>query len=94
MMTIAEMLTQLDMQCDKITHQHVTIEAEIRESSKRLHEVIDSRQDKLLNHLAWITRRKLKLLANTEGSDRDPSGSVKQLLRVYEGEPQDRLSAS
>ncbi len=63
MTTIIEVLTQLDRHCDGITHQQAAIESEIRESSKRLHEIIDKRQDELIGQLDQITRRKLKSLA-------------------------------
>ena len=63
MTTITKVLTQLDRQRDEITHQQTAIEAEIRDSSKRLHEIIEARQDELIGQLDQITRRKLKSLA-------------------------------
>ena len=63
--TIAtKVLTQLDRQCDEITHQRDTVKAEICDSSKRLHETIDTREDYLIGQLNQITRRKLKSLAS------------------------------
>ncbi len=61
--TINGVLTQLDRHCDEITQQQVAIETEIRDSSKRLHEIIDNRQDELISQLNEITRRKSKSLA-------------------------------
>ena len=64
MTTITKVLTQLDRQCEEImAHQQTAIEAKIQGSSKRLHEIIEMRQDELIGQLDQITRRKLKSLA-------------------------------
>ncbi len=58
-----EVLTELDEHYDEIIHQQAAIKAEIRDRSKRLHEIIDNRQDELVIQLDQITRKKLKSLA-------------------------------
>ena len=63
MTTIAKVLMQLNRHCDEITHQQAAIEAEIRDSSMRLHKIVENRQKELISQLDQITRRKLKSLA-------------------------------
>ena len=62
MMAASYVLTQIDSCCDQINHQSVTIKAEIHETCKRLHKIIDRRQDGLIGQLDQITTRKLKSL--------------------------------
>ena len=65
--TITRVLTQLDRHCDEIDQQQTAIEADIRESSRQLQEIISKRQDELINQLYEITRRKLYSLATQRG---------------------------
>ena len=60
--TIIQMLVQLDRKHDEITHQQETVQEEIQESSERLHKIIDTRKDSLINQLDKITRRKMECL--------------------------------
>ena len=92
--TVAKVLSELDRRCDQITHQQQTVEAEIWESSKRLHQIIDNRQDHLIGQLDPHHQEKAEKPCSTERPDRDPSGSAQQLLGVYEGEPQGGHSAA
>ncbi len=60
MATVTKVLTQLDKHYEEITDHQAAIKAEIRDSSKRLQEMINKRQDELIGQLEQITRRKLK----------------------------------
>ncbi len=61
--TIKRLLVELDTCCKEVASQEVTIEANIRDTIRRLHEVLDVRKADLLGQLHEITKDKLNDLA-------------------------------
>ena len=58
MQHVTEVSKKFDLHYEEITEQQKSIEAEIRNSSKQLHEVINRRQDELISQLYQITKIK------------------------------------
>ena len=61
--TINKALAQLDARCREIADQQAATEANIHDTFKQLHKILDARKTQLINQLHHITQRKLKSLA-------------------------------
>ena len=56
-------LVQLDKHCGEISDHRAAIEANIHDTTRRLHEILDVRKTELIGQLHKMTQRKLKELA-------------------------------
>ncbi len=61
--TINESLVHLDARCGEISDRQASIEADIHNSIRQLHETLDVRKTELIGQLHQITQEKLKSLA-------------------------------
>ena len=61
--TIKRALAQLDACCEEISNQQATMEANIHDTIRRLHETLDVRKTELISQLHQLTQAKLKSLA-------------------------------
>ena len=63
LVAVKEALAQLDKRCAGISDHRVAIEANIHDTTRRLHEILDVRKTELISQLHKMTQRKLKDLA-------------------------------
>ena len=63
LVAVKEALAQLDKRCGEISDHRVAIEANIHDTTRRLHETLDVRKTELISQLHEMTQRKLKDLA-------------------------------
>ena len=63
LVAVKEALARLDKHCGEISDHRVAIEANIHDTTRRLHETLDVRKTKLIGQLHKMTQRKLKDLA-------------------------------
>ena len=61
--TINKALAQLDTRCGEISNQQAAIEADIHNTFRIIHSILDARKTELIGRLHQITQRKLKDLA-------------------------------
>ena len=61
--TIKRALAQLDARCEEISNQRATMEANIHDTIRRLHQTLDVRKTELISQLHQLTQAKLKSLA-------------------------------
>ena len=63
LVAVKEALAQLDKRCGEISDHRVAIEANLHDTTRRLHETLDVRKTELIGQLHKMTQRKLKDLA-------------------------------
>ena len=63
LVAVKETLARLDKHCGEISDHRVAIEANIHDTTRRLHETLDVRKTELIGQLHKLTQRKLKDLA-------------------------------
>ena len=60
LVAVKEALVQLDKRCGEISNHQVAIEANIHNTTRRLHKILDVRKTELIGQLHKMTQRKLK----------------------------------
>ena len=78
--TINASLAQIETHCEEIFTQQEVVEADIHTSTKRLHEIIDTRKTELISHLQHITQRKLQGLSNQKDKLKTSQEQLTQCL--------------
>ena len=77
--SVDKALAELNERCIEISDQQETVEANIHNTIKHLHEVLDVRKIELVSQLHQITQDKLKGLATQKRINRNPQGTAEQL---------------